>query len=79
MKQEAEGKCIETKVKEMGDDAFLALSRALGRGVVGQEYAELVGREMHSRNLAVSHGVGPSVPVKDDEGDESSGGRPPSY
>ena len=79
MKQEAEGECVETKVKEMGDDALLALNRALGLGVVGQEYAELVGREMHNRNLVVSHGVGPSVPVKDDQGDESSRGRPPSY
>ena len=79
MKQEAEGECIETKVKEMSDDALLALSRALGRGVVGQEYAELVGKEMHNRNLVVSHGVGLSVPVKDDQDDESSRGRPPSY
>ena len=79
MKQEAEGECIETKVKEMSDDALLALSRALSRDVAGQEYAELVGKEMHNRNLVVSHGVGLSVPVKDDQDDESSRGRPPSY
>ena len=79
MKQEAEGECIETKVKEMSDDALLALSRALGRGVAGEEYAELVGKEMHNRNLVVSHGVGLSVPVKDDQDDESSRERPPSY
>ena len=79
MKQEVEGECVETKVKEMGDDALLALSPFLGLGVVGKECAEIVGRELHSRNLAGSHGVGPSVPVKDDKGDESSGGRPPSY
>ena len=78
MKQEVEGECVETKAKEVGDDALLALNHVLGLGVVGKEYAEIVGREMHSRNLAGSHGVGPSVPVKDDKGDESDG-RPPSY
>ena len=79
MKQEAGGECFETKVKEMSDDALLALSRALNRDVAGQEYAELVGKEMHNRNLVVSHGVGLSVPVKDDQDDESSRERPPSY
>ena len=79
MKQEAGGECFETKVKEMSDDALLALSRALSRDVAGQEYAELAGKEMHNRNLVVSHGVGLSVPVKDDQDDESSRGRPPSY
>ena len=79
MKQEAGGECFETKVKEMSDDALLALSRALNRDVAGQEYAELVGKEMHNRNLVVSHGVGHLVDVKDDQDDESSRERPPSY
>ena len=69
MKQEVKSECAETKVKEMGDDELLALNQAVGLGGVGTEYAEIVGREMHSRNLAGSQGVGPPVPVKDDKGE----------
>ena len=80
MKQEAGGECFETKVNEMSDDALLALSRAaLEKETSWHTNAELVGKEMHNRNLVVSHGVGLSVPVKDDQDDESSCGRPPSY
>ena len=79
MKQEAGGECFETKVNEMSDDALLALSRALNRDVAGEGYAELVGKEMQNRNLVVSHGVGHLVHVKDDQDDESSRERPPSY
>ena len=75
-KTEAEGERFETKVKGIDNDELLTLSALLG--FLEKACAEIVGRELHSRSLAVSHGFERSVPVKDDKGDESFG-RPPSY
>ena len=65
---------MEAKVKEMGNDELLALSPLLG--VLDKALAEIVGRELHSRELVVPHGFKPSV-VKHEKCDDRSG-RPPS-
>ena len=65
---------MEAKVKGMGNDELLALSPLLG--FMDKTLAEIVGRELHSRELVVPHGFKPSA-VKQEKCDDRSG-RPPS-
>ena len=57
----------------MDTDNFKALSHLEQKGFLAEAYAEIVRGELRRR----ARGLGP-LPVKDEEGDESSG-RPPSY
>ena len=71
---EAQAAQIEATVKEMGNDELLVLSHVLG--FLDKAFAEIVGRELHSRELVVPHGFKPSA-VKQEKCDDRSG-RPPS-
>ena len=65
---------MEAKAKVMSNDELLALSPVLG--FVDKAFAEIVGRELHSRELVVPHGFKPSA-VKQEKCDDRSG-KPPS-
>ena len=71
---EAQAAQMEAKAKVMSNDELLALSPLLG--VLDKALAEIVGRELHSRELVVPHGFKPSA-VKQEKCDERSG-RPSS-
>ena len=73
---EAQAAQMETQVKGMGNDELLALSPLLGQGFLAEAVAEIVGKELRSRGLAVPHGFKPSA-VKQEECDDLSG-RPPT-
>ena len=72
---EAQAAQMETQVKGMGNGELLALSPFLESGILAEAVAEVVGRELRSRGLAVPHGFKPSA-VKQEECDDLSG-RPP--
>ena len=73
---EAQDVQMQRQVKEMCNEDLLALSRLLGQGFLAEAVAEIVGRELRSRGLAVPHGF-KLLAVKQEEGDEPSG-KPPS-
>ena len=77
MNAKEEAAQLEKKVKMMDTENFKALSHLEQKGFLAEAYAEIVRGELRRRGLAATRGLGP-LPVKDEEGDESSG-KPPSY
>ena len=68
---------MDDDIKEIDDENIVALSRLLGRDVLGESAVKIVCGEMRSRRLACPPDV-EHLDVVEEEGTESSG-RPPSY